>query len=176
MHELLKYIMNFDLNSLSVFFRENNKNLHLNIKEVLSNYNLFDISNKDLENLREEFFMEQIKKKLDDPLSNWETDQLDALNIYRREWELSDKIIKKEITHLQNKVQLINNDYEHVKSMYIIQLKKCNSLKNKIEELIESKSGFENVIIILSTEIQTLEMFNKGNNKIHPPINNSYKF
>jgi hypothetical protein len=173
MYELQNDLITCDLNGLSIFFRENNKKLHGNIDLILSNYNKFDIKNKHLRELREEFFLEQIKLKLEDKDSEWENDQIEALYIYKTEWEINEKIIKKDITAIQNKLQIIDKDYQTDKNSYRAISKKCQTLKNKLEELCESKNAYENVIGILSTEIQTLQMFNLGKATKKPPNNNS---
>ena len=169
MSELQKDLLTFDLNGLSIFFRENNKKLHTDIDSVLSNYDRFNIKNKHLRELREDFFCEQIKLKLEDNNSEWETDQIEALYFYRREWEENERIIKRDIINLQNKLQTIDKEYQASKVSYRSHSKKCQTLKHKLEELCESKNAYENVINVLSSEIQTLQMFNLGKTKKKPP-------
>lgn len=63
--ELHSTLLKMDLNSLSRYFRENSKKIHIDSKAVLINYKRFKITNKQLIQLRESFFIEQIKKKLE---------------------------------------------------------------------------------------------------------------
>jgi chromosome segregation ATPase len=173
MSELQKDLTTFDLNRLSIFFRENNKKLHSDIKLVLSNYDKFDIKNKHLRDLREDFFCEQIKLKIEDNTSEWDTDQIEALHQYKREWEENERIIRKDIAKFQNKLQSIDKLYQGSKVSYRSHSKKCQTLKHKLEELCETKNAYENVINILTSEIQTLQMFNLGKSTKKPNITKS---
>lgn len=62
--ELKDHIMNMDLISITKFFRENNGKLHFNTDKLLNKAQNFKITSKELDFLREEYFIEQIKKKL----------------------------------------------------------------------------------------------------------------
>jgi predicted nucleic acid-binding Zn-ribbon protein len=163
-----------DLNSLSVFFRENNKNLHRDLWLILAYYKKFKITNSHLRTLKEIFFMEQVKKKLEDPQSNWDTDQVDALQKYKDEWEIYDKSQKRDITQLKKRLEIINKEYRKLKESHKTQVKLCNDFKNIIEELIESKTAFESVINLLLKEKETIDMYNKGKSlKKNMPVNKS---
>jgi hypothetical protein len=152
-----------DLHGLSVFFRENNKNLHHNVELMLAYYTKFKITNKNLRDLRENFFMEQCKKKLDDPQSNWDVDQMEPLEKYKNEWDAYDKIQKREITLFKSRLEDINKEYKNMKIVHRQQLKVCFHIKNKIEELVESKTAYENVINLLMKEKETIDLYNPGN-------------
>ena len=150
--ELKEIILKTDLNSLSKFFRDNNRTLHKNWKHILSLYDNFKVTNTQLQQIREQYFIDLAKKKLDDSSSVWEIDQLDPLNLYKKEKERLENIIKKEIALYQNQVQEIDKNYQVSKKNYQVQLKYCTTIKNKIEEYIESKSAYEGVFEMLKTE------------------------
>lgn len=63
--EIYDVIITMDLNTLSKYFRENSKRLHTNINKLLDKYSKFKITNRELQELRENFFIDQIKKKLE---------------------------------------------------------------------------------------------------------------
>lgn len=65
LQELSDQLMKMDLNSISIFFRENTRKLHLDYKAVLKRYPNFKIMNKELDTLRESFLIEQVEKKLE---------------------------------------------------------------------------------------------------------------
>ena len=159
--ELKETILKTDLNSLSKFFRDNNRTLHQNPRKVLSMYHHFIITNKQLEELREQYFIELAKRKLEDGSSVWENDQLDPLNLYRKEKEKLETIVKKEISVYQKQVQEIDKIYQASKKTYSCQLKQCNSIKNKIEELIDSKSAYDNVYLMLKNEQHSINLKKK---------------
>jgi hypothetical protein len=62
--ELKDNILKMDMNGLSVFLRENSRNLHKDFEKIVKNTKLIKITNKQLEKLRENFFQDQIKLKL----------------------------------------------------------------------------------------------------------------
>jgi hypothetical protein len=63
--ELHPTLLSMDLNSLSKYFRDNRQTLHNNYQIILDKYSSYKITNKQLKELREEFFLEQVKKKLE---------------------------------------------------------------------------------------------------------------
>jgi archaellum component FlaC len=164
-----------DLHCLSVFFRENNKKLHNDTDITLAFYRKFKITNSMLRTLKENFFMEQVKRKLEDKQSNWDVDQIEALEKYRNEWESYDKTQKREITSLKKRLESINKEYKSIKKSYKSHFKQCLNLKNKIEELVESKSAFESVINLLMKEKETVDLYNPGSSppKKKIPFNKS---
>ena len=65
LQELYPILIQMDLSGLSNYFRINARTIHCDVNMTLRNYNIFKITNKELHNLREEFFLEQIMRKLD---------------------------------------------------------------------------------------------------------------
>ncbi len=65
LNELHPYLINMDLHDVSIFFREKSKQLHLDVRAVCKNYSSHKITNKHLRELRENFFLDQVKKKLE---------------------------------------------------------------------------------------------------------------
>lgn len=154
-------ILKKDLNSLSEYFRDNSRNLHQNVKWIISKYENFKVTNKDLNEMREQYFIELAKKKLEDLSSVWDNDQLDPLNLYKKETERLENIIKKEIALYQNLVMEIDKKYQISKKNYSQQYKICNSIKTKIEEYIDTHIAYESVFNILQTEQQNFNLMKK---------------
>lgn len=80
-----------------------------------------------------------------------------------------EKQTKKQIAFFQSKLEDINKEYQICLNNFIIQTKQCTLLKNRIEELVESKAAYENVINVLNKETSTMNMFN---NAVERPKNN----
>ena len=85
--------------------------------------------------------------------SIWDSDQIDAYLIYRKEIEKLEKISKKQILFYQKKFQDVNKESEFINSCYVDLNNKFFLIKNKIDELNDSKNAYENVIEILNNEI-----------------------
>jgi Holliday junction resolvase len=97
---------------------------------------------------------------------------MEALHIYRNESDKIDKLSKREITILQGKMEECNKEYQIVKKTYLSYAKSCADLKNKIEELIESKTAFENVLSVLNREVETMTPFSNREKSKAQPYNN----
>lgn len=63
--DLYPQIIKMDLNAISVFFREKSRTLHKNFQKLYKYSLEFKVTNKELKVLREDFFLNQVKKKLD---------------------------------------------------------------------------------------------------------------
>ncbi len=140
-------LMKMDLNSFSLFFKSNAQNINqMNFKNIIQQYKNYKITNKKLNELREEFFIEQVKQKLYDPKNSWETDQNECIEIYNKELNNCNKKEEEMKNNLLNKIDKINKDFQQAKKSYEHQLHKLNKLKIKLDVLIEEKNGYEIVI------------------------------
>ena len=140
-------LMKMDLNSFSLFFKSNAQNINqMNFKNIIQQYNNYKITNKKLNELREEFFIEQVKEKLYDPKNAWETDQNECIEIYNKELNSCNEKEEEMRNNLLYKIDKINKDFQQAKKSYEHQLHKLNKLKIKLDVLIEEKNGYEVVI------------------------------
>ena len=98
-------------------------------------------------------------------MHKWEVDQIEALDIYKRDLKNHDFMSKKEIFILQNNLEIIYKEYKQAKENFKIQNINCLKSKIKIEELIESKTAYENVYNILKKEIDAMALFKTGEKK-----------
>lgn len=64
LEELHDSLIEMDLNTISIFFRENSRKLHFDYKTVLKRYSNYKITNRELDYLRENFMIDQVEKKL----------------------------------------------------------------------------------------------------------------
>jgi hypothetical protein len=65
LNEMKTEILQLDLNGFSKHLREKSQKYHTNIKFILDSYNRIKITNKNLDELRESYMMEQVQKKLE---------------------------------------------------------------------------------------------------------------
>ena len=143
MHEKL---IKMDLQEFSKYFKSKNNMNDIKFENLIKYYNSYKITNKKLIELKEDFFVEEVKKKLNDPNCEWETDQDEFVNQYKKELDEHINNINKATNNLQNKIEQLNKEFEHSEKSYDNQLNLVNSLKLKVEVLIEIKTGYENVL------------------------------
>ena len=143
MHEKL---IKMDLQQFSQYFKSKNNMNDIKFENLIKFYNSYKITNKKLIELKEDFFVEEVKKKLNDPNCEWETDQDEFVNQYKKELDEHINNINKATNNLQNKIEQLNKEFEHSEKSYDNQLNLVNSLKLKVEVLIEIKTGYENVL------------------------------
>jgi len=139
-------LMQMDLNSFSQYFRSNELVSSLSFEDIIKHYNDYKITNKKLEELREDFFVDQVTTKLNNPNTIWEDDQKEYVNTYKKELNNHLLSIKDPIENLQKKIEKINKDYEYKLEKYEKQFEIVTNLKIKIDEKNEVKTGYENIL------------------------------
>ena len=164
-----------DLQEFSQYFKSKNNMSDLSFANLVKFYNSFKITNKKLIELKEDFFVEEVRKKLNDPNSEWETDQDEFVNQYKKELDEHINNINKATNNLQNKIEQLNKDFEHSEKTYDNQLNLVNSLKLKVEVLIEMKTGYENVLSHVKepVNIKGLKKNNSNHNIYYVNNNNN---
>ena len=174
MHDKL---IKMDLQEFSQYFKSKNNMSDLSFANLVKFYNSFKITNKKLIELKEDFFVEEVRKKLNDPNSEWETDQDEFVNQYKKELDEHINNINKATNNLQNKIEQLNKDFEHSEKTYDNQLNLVNSLKLKVEVLIEMKTGYENVLSHVKEPINIKGLKkNNSNHNIYYVNNNNNLF
>ena len=138
-----------DLQKISKYIRENSRKNHFSLTESLDLYDKFDISNKELDYLREEYFKDLVMKKIDvEDHTSWEVDQLEALNIYKQALKKLNDENKDLINNFKNKVE----HYDRLFKISKDALKKVNQktleMKLEIEELVDLLPSHNNLIKI----------------------------
>lgn len=154
-------LLTLDLQEFCLFFRTGTtSSSSLNFKDISMCYNKFKITNTELDELREEFFMEEVKAKLNDPTCEWDTDQNDYVNGYKSDLNSYLQKISSQSEELKDKIESLNKKYIHAEENYNEQSILCSNLKLKVQLLIESINGLENVL----KNIEGNEYMNGGNN------------
>ena len=65
LHYIYEKIINMDLNAMTKYIREHSYNLHADYDKIKYAYKNFKITNKKIRELREDFFMEEVKNKIE---------------------------------------------------------------------------------------------------------------
>ena len=139
-------LMKMDLNLFSQYFRSSELLTSLSFEEIIKHYNEYKITNKKLKELREEFFMDQVQTKLNNPNTEWEDDQKELVISYRKDLENHLLMVKEPVENLQKKIEKINKDYEYKLEKYEKQFEIVSNLTIKIDAQNEAKTGYENIL------------------------------
>ena len=157
-------LVKMDLITFSQYIKNNKDNSKLlNFDEFSKHYKDYKITNRQLNELREDFFIVQLQNKIEAADSEWETDQKDYVDNYKKELEEHLKNFRVLIDQLQDEIGKINIEYEQKSKKYEKKLKQVNDLKMKIEAQIEVKTGYENVLKRFSTN-NNIDNINDINN------------
>ena len=191
-HYMKEKLMNLDLYSFSPYVKNNANINQLNFSDLSKYYNEYKVSNKKLLELREDFFVEELKTKLE--INNkaiLEKDKNGYVSNYQSELNNFINNLKKPIEKLQEQISKINIECEEKYKKYDKKLAEVNILKAKLEQEIEIKTEYENSLKQYMPEIPTeagdnlkdfnniYSLSNKKNNikeeKALSPINKKYK-
>ena len=169
-HYMKDQLMNMDLYSFSPYVR-NNANINLlKFADMSKYYKDYKVSNKKLFELREDFFVEDLKTKLEINNSEWASDQNAYVNNYQLELNNFINNLKKPIEKLQQQISKINIECEEKFKKYEKKLFSVNNLKAKLEQEIEIKTDYENSLKQLMPDIPTegnVGQKNLNNNNIY---------
>jgi hypothetical protein len=140
-------IMNLDVNSFSSYIRNNANIQLLKFSQISKYYNDYKISNRKLEELKEEFYVEDLKRKLENSnYSKWAEDENFYIMNYHYELNTFIINIKKPLEILQQQISNINLECEKKSKKYYEKLTVVNDLKSKLEQEIEVKTKYENML------------------------------
>ena len=140
-------LITMDLITFSKYIKDNKNNSSLiNFEEFSKHYKDYKITNRQLNELREDFFIDQLKLKLENNEAEWETDQKDYVENYKKELDEHINNFRTIIEQLEEEINKVNIEYERKNKKYEERLKKVSELKMKLEAQIEVKTGYENVL------------------------------
>jgi hypothetical protein len=147
-------------------------------------YNDYKISKRKLEELKEDFYVEDLKRKLENSnYSKWAKDE--NFHIMNYHYELNQFIIniKKPVEMLQQQISDINLECDKKSKKYYEKLSVVNDLKFKLEQEIEVKTKYENMLkqLLNSKDINNHKKLNdniysnKKNEKDFSPISKTFR-
>ena len=139
-------IKDLDLTEFCLFFKSNEIKEMITFKYICEHYKDFKITNKQLYELKEDFFVEKIKEKLDNKNEEWDLDQKELVLVYKKELNNHEIEIKEEINDLKTKIEKNNKKYELKNEKYLKQLDIINNYKLQMETKVEIKAGYEKVL------------------------------
>ena len=165
-YELKDKLMQCNLEDLTKLMKENNNKINSNFSKSYDLYkNKFKVTNKQLRQLKTEYYADLVRKKLEDTnteLDKWEEDQKQPLIEYLNEKTKIENNVTKDI----ETYKILN---EECIKKYILTLSKYDELMNynkelkkRINELASIKYDYE-------------ELFNYYKNAIKQLDNNKYK-
>ena len=78
-------LLELDLNEFCLFIKSKEIKESVKYKYICQRYNDYNISNKKLKELKEEFFISKVQEKLEDKEQEWDLDQKEYVNQYYKE-------------------------------------------------------------------------------------------
>ena len=145
-------LIKMDLHTFSSYVRNNNLN-SIKFEELSKYYNKFKVTNSKLDELKEDFYLEQLKIKLEINNTEWEKDENYFINNYQAQLNNFVNNLKRPVELLQLQISKINLDCEKANKKYEKKLSIVNQLKSKIENEIESKIAYESTLNLLKAEV-----------------------
>ena len=166
-HELVKR----DLEGISVLIKDEvakKHKYHQNYNYSFSLYkDKFKVKNKQLRILKEEYYINLAKKKLDKTQENiekWAEDQKGPLNEYLTEKEKIEQNSIKDIEKFKNLNEIANQRYLLSLQRYNSLIKYIHEIKIKIDKLATMKYSYEDLFSYFKKAIN--QIINKNNSKI----------
>ena len=161
-------LINMDLHSFSSYVRNNNIN-SIKFQDLSKYYNKYKVNNSKLIELKEDFYIDKIKSKLEVNYLDWDNGENYYINHYQSQLNNFINNLKRPVGLLQIQITKINLEYEKASKKYEKKLSIVNELKSKIENEIESKVAYESTLNLLKSEIQPKEenIFHSNKNNIH---------
>ena len=159
-------LMNLNVYTFSPYIRNKANINSLKFSEISKYYNHYKISKKKLEELKEDFHVEDLKRKLENTSnSKWAKDE--NVQIMNYHYELNKFLIniKKPVEILQQQISYINLECDKKSKKYYEKLSVVNDLKLKLEQEIEVKTKYENMLkqLLNSRDINNQKKINDIN-------------
>ena len=157
-------LMNLDLYSFSPYVR-NNANINLlNFSDLSKYYNDYKVTNKKLLELRDDFFVEDLKNKLEIKDSEWGNDKNPYVTNCQSELSNFKNNLKRPIEQLQQQISKLNIECEQKFKKYEKKLAQVNEIRAKLEQEIEIKTEYEKSLKNYMPEISTDAGIEENNN------------
>ena len=168
-------LIKLDLNEFCLFFKSKEIKETITFKYITENYRNYKITNKDLSELKEAFFIDKVKEKLEDKGQEWDIDQKEFVVIYKKELKNHELEMKEKIFELKKRIEKNNKKYDEKYQKYMKQLNIVKNLKLQLETKIEVKTGYEKVLQRNTTK-NIMPFYEDGNkNKETRDNNNNYE-
>ena len=149
-YELKEKLLKCDLSGLSILLKEDPSKYHNNFNKNFYMYNnVFKVTNEQLNNLKNEYFIDLAKKKLEETngdMNQWADDQKGPLNEYLEEMKKLDNIANKEIENYKKLNEEANKKYLLAFKQYNSYMKGVKSFQKSIDKVATEKYEYEKII------------------------------
>ena len=149
-YELKEKLLKCDLGGLSNLLKEDTLKYHNNYMNSFLLYNkVFKITNEQLNNLKNEYFIDLARKKLEETngdMDKWEEDQKGPLNEYLEEMKKLENIANLEIEKYKKKNEEANKKYLIAFKQYNSYMKGVKLFQKNIDKVATEKYEYEKII------------------------------
>jgi hypothetical protein len=139
-------VIHLDLNKFCLFIKSKETKESIKYNYICKKYNDYIITNKKLGELKEQFFIEKVKEKLEDKTQEWDMDQIEYVNQYYKELKNYKNDINIKINDIKKDIEAINKKVGDKNMEYTKQLEIVKNYKLQLETKIEVKNGYEKVL------------------------------
>ena len=158
LNDLKDELLKCDLEKASLLVKENYMQYHKNLNK---NYRLyiskFKIKNRELEQLRDEYYIELAREKINSvKFTNWDQDQKGALTEYLKQKTKIDNLVKKDVSNYKHLMEEIDKKSIIPLKHYNEQLKQIGEMKKRIDKMAEQKYSYEEMYTIYKQKIDGL--------------------
>ena len=185
-YELKDKLLKCDLASLSSLLKEDSIKYHNNYMKSFYLYNkIFKITNEELKQLRNEYFIDLAKKKLEltnGQVEEWEEDQKGPLNEYLEEKNKLENESLKVIENYKKLNEEANKKYLIAFNQYTSYMKGIKLFQKSIDKVATDKLEYDKIISHYDNAINNVDSNNNiiiqknnndENNKAENDINNN---
>ena len=159
-------LLELDLPKFCQYFKSEEIQEIITFKYICEHYKDFKITNKRLSELKEDFFVDEIKKKLNDENQEWDIDQKEVVSSFKIQLKNHEDEINEKINKLKDKIEKTNKKCKLNNQKYKEQLDIIKNYKLQLETKVEIKAGYEKVFKRNNGE-------NLNNNNIYYNNNNN---
>ena len=183
-YDLKSQLLKCDMAKLSTLLKEDTIKYHNNyMKSFYLYYNKFKVTNKELNQLRNEYFIDLAKNKLEatnGEIDKWEEDQKGPLSEYLEEKNKLENNSMKEIENYKKLNEEANRRYLIAFNQYTNYMKSVNLFKKTIDKVASEKLDYDKIIshydnAITNADINynvTLDNNINGENSKNEEVNN----
>ena len=167
MNELKNELIKCDLESLTSLIKENNYKIN-NFNNSINLYkNKFKVTNKQLRQLKNEYYADLVKKKLEETnteIDKWEEDQREPLSQYLKEKKKIENNVIKDIETYKLLNEESNKKYLFALKKYDQLMNNVNLIKKRLNNLASIKYNYEELFDYYKDAINQIDK-NKYNNQ-----------
>ena len=158
-YELKDQLLKCDLGGLSNLLKEDTLKYHNNYMNSFNLYNkVFKVTNEQLNSLKNEYFIDLAKKKLEETngdMNKWEEDQKGPLNEYLEEMKKLDDLSNIEIEKFKKLNEEANKKYLIAFKQYNNYMKGIKLFQKGIDKVATEKYEYERIISHYENAIET---------------------